>query len=274
MSTRTHAVGLNVMASESVADITGRPDGGTHLMGSGALNRSLMDAVPDCIKVLDIDGRLSHMNTPGLCAMEVDDLGAIRGQEWEALWPSEAREEIKRALTRAVGGEASSFQAYDPTAKGTPNWWEVTVSPIRDADNGRVTQFLSVFRDITERKQVQDRLGANEADFRAIFDQSSVAMAQMSATTGRLIRVNSEYCELIGYSTEEVAEMTPSDLSFGTDSNADLTALGPLFRGESPSYDQERRYRRKDGKIVWIHEHAKLMRDLDGRPRAHNVGSP
>ena len=112
-----------------------------------------MDGTADCVKVLELDGRVLYMNAPGLCAMEIDDFGPLCGQAWKALWPADARGDIERSVTAAVGGEVSSFQAYCPTAKGTPKWWEVTVSPVREADGGRVVRLLSVSRDITKRKE-------------------------------------------------------------------------------------------------------------------------
>jgi len=181
---------------------------------SDEFSRGLMDATPDCVKVLDLDGRVLHMNTPGLCAKEIDDFGPVCGREWQALWPAEARGDIERSVTRAVGGEVSSFQAYCPTVKGTPKWWEVTVSPVRDEDGQRVVRLLAVLRDVTERKQGEDRLRASEAEFRAAFEQSAVGKAQISAQTRRFVRMNAKYCQLAGYSAEELAGVTPADLTF------------------------------------------------------------
>ena len=266
MPTQEDAQGLNVIAPEPVGDIAGRRDVDVQLRKSEEFNRSLMDASPDCVKVLDLDGRVLHMNTPGLCAMEIDEFGSVCGQEWQSLWPEDVRGDIERSVARSLGGEVSMFQAYCPTAKGTPKWWEITVSPVRDSVGGRVVQLLSISRDITQRKQAEDRLRESEAEFRAAFEQSAVGMAQIAATTGRFVRVNAKYCELTGYSAEELAGTSPLDLHFTDDRDAEATAVGQFLRGETALYDAETRYLRKDGKVIWVHVNSTMMCNAEGRP--------
>ena len=253
-------------ASDAVGAMTRHGDVDVQLRESEELNRSLMDASPDCVKVLDLDGLVLHMNTPGLCAMEIDDFGSVCGQQWDALWPEGAQRDIERSVASALGGEASSFQAYCPTAKGTPKWWEVTVSPVRDSVGGSVVQLLSISRDITARKQAEDRLRASEAEFRAIFEQSPVGKAQSSAKTGRFVRVNAKYCELTGYSAEELMEMSPLDLHLADDRDADAKIVGQFFLGETPHYNAEKRYLRKDGKVIWVHINSTMMCNAEGHP--------
>lgn len=128
----------------------------TSLRQSEEFNRSLMEGSTDCIKVLDVDGNLLHMNEPGQCVMEIDDFGPLCGQAWENLWPSESRTDIERSVAAAREGQATSFEAFCPTAKGAPRWWEVTVSPVRDSAFGGVVRLLAVSRNISDRLRVQN----------------------------------------------------------------------------------------------------------------------
>ena len=247
-------------------DIAVQRDTEDQLRRAEQFNRSLMDGTADCVKVLDTDGRVVHMNAPGMCAMDIDDFGSLYGQEWWAIWPADSLHDIQASVTRAARGEVSSFEAFCPTAKGRPKWWEVTVSPVRDADGGKVVRLLAVSRDITDRRESEDRLRKSEADFRAIFEQSVVGMVQSSATTQRFVRVNTQFCEITGYSAEELMGMTTADLTFPEDRDADSNPFAPLLCGEVVSSDHETRYVRKDANLIWVHVNATLLRDSDGRP--------
>lgn len=110
---------------------------------------SVLDSSPDCIKLIEMDGRVSFMNSNGMCAMEIADFSAIRDRPWPALWPAESHRLLNEAMAAAREGRVSSFEAFCPTALGTPRWWHVTVSPVRDG-RGRVVRVLANSRDITE----------------------------------------------------------------------------------------------------------------------------
>lgn len=131
------------------------PDAVDYLRSSGlqlsSVVLALFDQSDDCIKLLDRDGHLKFMNCNGRQAMEVDDFGAIAGCSWAELWPADAQESVRKAVTQAKLGRTIRFEAFCPTAKGTPRWWDVSVSPIL-AVNGDVDAILSSSRDITQRK--------------------------------------------------------------------------------------------------------------------------
>jgi PAS domain S-box-containing protein len=122
-------------------------------------------------------------------------------------------------------------------------------------------------QDRTSQKQTEDSLRASEAEFRAVFEQSAVGMTQVCARTGRFLRVNAKFCELTGYSAEELATMTPKRLDVVEDRGSDLKIIGALLSGEIASYNLEKRYLRKDGKQVWVHANATLVRNNEGQPK-------
>ena len=114
------------------------------------LFETVLQQSQDCVKLISPDGRLDFMSVNGLCAMEIDDFAIAEGSFWWELWPSEAQDMVRSAVERACAGQRAEFEAFCPTAKGNPRWWQVRVSPIHDGD-GQVSALLSVSRDISHR---------------------------------------------------------------------------------------------------------------------------
>ena len=111
---------------------------------------AILDQSADCIKVIGPTGQVDFMNRNGRCAMEIDDFAAISGKYWWDLWPAETQVLIRDAVARGQAGEESRFEAFCPTAKGTPRWWDVSVSPLRD-EAGALQGLVSISRDVTDR---------------------------------------------------------------------------------------------------------------------------
>lgn len=131
------------------------PDAVDYLRSSGlslsSVILALFDQSDDCIKLIDTDGRLRFMNCNGRQAMEVDDFGAVAGCSWATMWPADGQPAVNKAVAEAKLGRNSRFEAFCPTAKGAPRWWDVSVSPILSV-NGEVEALLSSSRDITQRR--------------------------------------------------------------------------------------------------------------------------
>lgn len=111
---------------------------------------AILDQSADCIKIISSQGTVDYMNRNGQCAMEIDDFCAVAGQPWTSFWPDEARVQIEHALEKARSGQQARFEAFCPTAKGTPRWWEVSISPLRRPDGGN-NGYITTSRDVTDR---------------------------------------------------------------------------------------------------------------------------
>ena len=93
----------------------------------------MLDQSADCIKVIGPDGTLDFMNRNGRCAMGIDDFALVAGKNWWELWPERvAATDPRRRSPSARRRQHSRFEAFCPTAKGEPRWWDVSVAPLRD----------------------------------------------------------------------------------------------------------------------------------------------
>ncbi len=140
-----------------VRDITREREVIAAQQADAAFLRSVLAASGDCIKVLDLDAKLTFMSERGQRLMEVSDFNAIRGCAWTDFWRHEGNAQAKEAVAAARAGGLGHFVALGSTTAGTPKWWDVQVTPILGAD-GRPQSLLSVSRDITEARRAEDAL--------------------------------------------------------------------------------------------------------------------
>ncbi len=121
-------------------------------------------------------------------------------------------------------------------------------------------------RDITERNRAEAALRESEERYRGIVNQTIAGIAEIDLT-GKFIMVNDRYCEITGYPGEELLhgmrmqDIThPDDVQRTTDSFERLIADGT-------SFEIEKRYIRRQGSTVWVHNSVSAITDADGQPR-------
>jgi PAS domain S-box-containing protein len=115
-------------------------------------------------------------------------------------------------------------------------------------------------------QQVQDALAESEQKFQAVFDQATIGIA-LGSLDGRCIRANRAACKFIGASEQEVCRLRIQDIVHPEDIVITADLLPRLVAGEIPSYTVERRYVRRDGRIVWGRASLSLVRDASGKPK-------
>jgi two-component sensor histidine kinase len=117
--------------------------------GNDELLHGILAGCGDCIKILDLDGRLHFMSEGGLRAMEIDDFAKVKGCPWPEFWEGTNYIDAVNAIDTAKAGGRGWFKGTAYTAKGTPRHWDVQVLPIRGSD-GKPSHLLSISRDITD----------------------------------------------------------------------------------------------------------------------------
>ncbi|MBW4619205.1 MAG: PAS domain-containing protein [Cyanosarcina radialis HA8281-LM2] len=236
----------------STTDIDDRKQAEESLRQSEEFKNRMLDSSPDCIKVLDLDGQLTYMNAGGMCLMEIDDFACYHNAEWLGFWQGKDRYRAEAALASAKAGEMAVFQGYCPTAKGTPKWWEVIVSPIFDG-TGRVEKVLSLSRDITARQQTEIALRENEERLRLALTAANQGLYDLNIQTGEAI-VSPQYALMLGYDPLEFEENNAKwqERTHPDDRERVSRAYEDYIAGRSNRYEVEFRQRTKLGNWKWI----------------------
>jgi PAS domain S-box-containing protein len=125
-----------------------------------SLSKRLVEGSPDCIKVLDLDGRLLSMNAGGMLVLEICDLTPFIGASWIDFWQGADREAAQAAVSAAREGGIGRFVGFFPTTQTRkPMWFDVMISPIADA-SGKPEKLLAASRDVTTWKRSDQLLHA------------------------------------------------------------------------------------------------------------------
>jgi PAS domain S-box-containing protein len=117
--------------------------------------------------------------------------------------------------------------------------------------------------DLTARKQAEE--AEREKVFRSTFEQAAVGMAYLTPA-GKWLRMNQKWTEMIGYSREELLELSYQDVTHPDDLEQSRRAHQKLINLDVEQVTIEKRYRRKDGQILWVNVTASLVFGGDEKP--------
>jgi PAS domain S-box-containing protein len=114
-------------------------------------------------------------------------------------------------------------------------------------------------------REVEEAWRISDAGFRAMFQLSGVGMIQADAPGFRFTKVNEKFCEIVGYSAEELMSKSYIGLTHPEDLRRDMTELARILRNKADSWSIEKRCVRKDGGLIWVGVHGAVLRDDTGR---------
>ncbi|MEH2174354.1 PAS domain-containing protein [Nostoc sp.] len=244
-------------------DITTRQQTEEALRQSEEFKNRILDSSSDCIKVLSLDGRLLYMNTGGLCLMEIDDLNSYLNTEWLCFWEGSSQQQAQEALAATKTGKVSIFRGYCPTAKGTPKWWEVVVSPILDG-SGQLERILLISRDITDRKKIELLLQESEARLKLAYKATQSGLWDWDIIRNRA-HVSEEYINLFGLdpSTKEITYELWLSCLHPDDRTSANEAVTHTIHQQQEHYEDNFRIIHPDG-IRWLAARGQVFYDAAG----------
>ena len=139
-----------------------------------------------------------------------------------------------------------------------PTWLRIVIVPL-----GNNIAILS--QDITQKKIADNAFKQSEARFRTIFEIASLGIVQVDVKTGRILLANTYYEKITGYKFDELQNLSFAELTHPEDREADLKLFNDAANGDR-HYQNEKRYIRKDGKIIWVRLHIAFIKDEQENP--------
>lgn len=212
--------------------------------------RAFWDNSPFNQSVKDTLGNLLEVNQTYRRTFGIPDT-AITGQSLsqthDAAWAPQI-DEFDREVLRTETTRTADINV--PGKDGDEIIIRVTKFPIYDSKND-VVGVGGVSYDITSQVRAAQEIREREERFRATFDQAAVGIAHLSFD-GNWLRINSRYCEILGYTESELRALSFRDITHNDDLSADMDARAALIAGTRGPYTREKRYIRKDGSPVWV----------------------
>lgn len=248
-----------------VHDITDRKKAEEALEAEHALLRNLIDNVPDRIYAKDRESRFIVCNEAMVRRMGLTSMNEIVGKSDFELLPREMAERFRADDLSVIQSGIPIINREEPLAiEGgkTTRWNLATKVPLLDRNGNRVG-VVGLGREITDLKLAEEALRKSEARFRSYFELPLIGIAVTSPEKGWL-EVNDRLLEILGYSWQELKGMTWAELTYPEDLAADVRQFNRILAGEINSYMIDKRFVRKNGKVIWTSLAGGCVRRQDG----------
>jgi|GEM_PF-358008 len=224
--------------------------------------RSLTETLPQLVWSATRDGACDYFSSQWTQHTGVPESDLLGWRWLEVLHPDD-REPTRKFWTDSVAGRGPYDVEYRiRRADGVYCWFKTRGVPIRDSE-GNIFQWFGTCTDITDLRQTQGALRESEERFRNYFELSLTPMA-ITAPGKTWLRVNQRLCELFGYRDKELRTRTWAELTHPDDLAADLAQFERMLRGEIDGYSLEKRFLRRDGKVVHTLLSVRAVRRPDG----------
>ena len=188
------------------------------------------------------------------------DLAEALRTIWPEPFATEAIGHFRRTLaTGEPHHEPSTVETRKDVGVVEAYDWQTERIILPDGSNGVVCHFY----DLSEHEKYESALRASEAKFRATFENAAVGIGH-NAPDGKWLRVNQKLCDILGYNSEELINMTYKDITHPDDLAADMALVERINTGALDEFQIKKRYLRKDGATVWVNLTVSCVRNDGG----------
>lgn len=232
---------------------------------SEALQQAILESALDAIVTIDSAGVIRQFNAAAQALFGYSREEAEGRLMHELIVPPRLRADHVNGMGRLLAGGHEKIlrkrvEVDAMRRDGSTFPIEIAIVPVQA---GSGPWFTSTIRDITKRRADEQAIVESENRFRATFEQAAVGMVQQGQD-GRLLRINSTMCDMLGYGQQEFLALRPQDFIHPDSIEAGAQGLRELFCGIRTVWRQENRYLHKQGHWVWVRLTASLVREERG----------
>lgn len=229
--------------------------------------RALFESPFHYTALLAPDGALLDVNRRALAEGGLPREAVLGLPFWELGWwgtSPQVQSRVRAAIARAASGELVREDEDVCEDEDSLFVVELLLVPVRD-DHGHVAYLIAEAQDVTWRKQAESALRLSEERFRTAMHFSAIGMA-LVGPDGHFLEVNRALCRIVGYSDEELRARDFQSITHPDDLDTDVAYMHAMLRHEIDTYQMEKRYFHKDGRVIWILLSASMVSGSDGAP--------
>jgi len=249
----------------SVQDITQKQQQQQTIARSEAQMRLLVENTPAAVAMFDADMRYIMASRRWLQDYRLEGRDITGMSHYDAFPEIRKMPQWIDIHRRALRGERFDVREDSWTrADGTKEYNQWAIHPWMEA-SGKVGGIVMFTEVITARKVAEATLRQNEEMIRAAMDKAPIGKALVQPD-GRFIKVNPALCQLLGYSEVELLANDFQSITHPDDLDADLDNLRALLDGRIVSYQMEKRYFHRAGRMIWAQLSVSMVRKPGGEP--------
>jgi len=249
-------------------DITDRLEMERSLRESEQKLDQMLQTMVDGMVTVDPTGEIVYANPAAeeILELEQDDILArtYDGREWQQV-DEEGRpypqEDLPLAIALRERRPVREIEHGIVAPNGDVKWLSVSAAPLLD-ESGEVYGAIANFRDVTERRAIEAALRSSEQRYRTLFDHAGDEI-YVHDLEGHFLDVNPVACQQLGYSRQELLEMTPRDIDTPDHAARVPERTQQLIREKHIFF--EARHRRRDGTTYPVEINSRYI-DYDGQP--------
>ena len=176
----------------------------------------------------------------------------------------EDRQMLRDKLGKMISGKVKSESVRFRSVRKDGTIWWIDVTATNMLDDPNIAAVVVNYRDITSQKNAEEAIRASEEKFRRIFEEGQFGIT-IAGPDFRFIASNPAFCEMIGYSEEELQQMTFADITHPDRVNEDTEKVIAMREGRANQMRVEKRYVKKNGELLWGSLISTAIRDEQGK---------